>query len=888
MSDTAELKEDIRITPMMQQYMDVKAEHQDALLFYRMGDFYELFMEDAVIAAGVLDIALTKRGKNGDDDIAMCGVPHHSYEPYLHKLIQAGYKVAICEQMESPEEAKKRGYKAVVRREVVRIITPGTIIEDSLLDARSANYLACLAQNGSKMALSWIDISTGEFYLSETSNKSLASDLARLSPKEILLADKLFIDNEISPVLREYKSAVTPQAVSFFDIKRSEKHLKDFYGVLSLDSFGEFSKAQVIAAGALVEYVGLTQKGKLPRLSPPKEFISSQFMIIDAATRRNLEINKSLSGEKKGSLINIIDKTITGAGARLLNNFMAAPLANAEAINKRLGNVQFFFDNNDLRENIREVLKRVPDIERALSRIFLGKGGPRDIASIRDGITEGMMISEILEFSGMIIPHQMQTILNKIAAFDSLLIKLKEALKDEVGVLARDGNFIAENYHPRLDELRLLRDNSRQMIVDLKERYKQETGVNTLKIAQNNVLGFYVEVTPNSSSKITDEKFIHRQTLANAVRYTTEELRSLENDILNAKDQALRLEMAIFDELVSDIIRESENIARTAEGLAEIDVFTAFAQLAVDKNYYRPYVDESLEFNIREGRHPVVEDSIDNFIANDADLKKEQKLWLLTGPNMAGKSTFLRQNALIAIMAQIGSFVPARHAHIGIIDKVFSRVGASDDLARGRSTFMVEMVETATILNQATKRSFVILDEIGRGTSTYDGLSIAWAVVEYLHSVNKSRGLFATHYHELTSLVADLSNLACYSMKVKEWEGSVVFMHEVIKGAADRSYGIHVAKLAGMPSWVIKRSDEVLSVLQNSEAESTINKLSGALPLFQGKELFGSNVNNDNIAGHPAIAAVIEELEKTDIDALSPKEALEVLYGLKEKLPVKA
>lgn len=870
-------------TPMMQQYLATKAEYQDCLLFYRMGDFYELFFEDAIIASQTLDIALTHRGKHNGEDIAMCGVPERAYEPYLHKLISAGHRVAVCEQMEKPEEAKKRGYKAVVRREVVRIITPGTIIEDSLLDARDTNYLASLVRMGGELSLAWIDISTGEFNVSTTSDGALAADLARLNPKEILLADKLFVDSDLSAILREHRQALTPHAANIFDYLRTENRLKTFYGVSELSGFGDFSRAEIAACGSLIEYVELTQKGNNPRLEIPKQFKSNNFMAIDSATRRNLEINLTLSGSKKGSLLSVIDYTITGSGARLLSRHISAPLASPASINNRLDIVQFFAENEYVRDNVREVLKRVPDIERALSRICMNKASPRDLAAIRNGLYEATMLAEILEFCGIPLPSGLVIYLRELGSHDQLLSILREALKGEItSGLAREGGYIADGYHSKLDEMRGLRDNGNEQIIRLREQYRHETEVSTLKIIHNNVLGYFVEVTPSNSDKITDTKFIHRQTLGSAVRYTTEELRNLENNILGARDHVLRLEMMLFEELRLEIEKSADTIYLAAQAISGIDVAAGFGELAMVRNYTRPKVDESQTFIIKDGRHPVVESEIgadlkDGFVKNSSDFSKEQKLWLLTGPNMAGKSTFLRQNALIAILAQIGSFVPADSAHIGIVDKIFSRVGASDDLARGRSTFMVEMVETATILNNATQKSLVILDEIGRGTATHDGLSIAWAVMEYLHNTIRCRGLFATHYHELTSLKEQLPSLACYTMKVKEWQGKVIFMHEVVKGAGDRSYGIHVAELAGIPAVVTKRARKVLEVLQETDGGSAREKLTGELPLFAVQKEVAEIQEPIIVEANP----VISEIESANIDDMSPKEALEFLYRLK-------
>jgi DNA mismatch repair protein MutS len=864
---------DASTTPMMQQFLGVKASHKDCLLFYRMGDFYEMFFDDALTAAKVLDIALTKRGKHNGEDIPMCGVPFHACEAYLHKLINAGYKVAVCEQMESPEEAKKRGYKAVVRREVVRIITPGTLIEDALLDARASNYLSSLSDIGGKMALAWIDISTGEFRVCPTTREALGADLSRLSVKELLIADQLFVDVELSPILREYRAALSPQVASMFEYAKTENKLMSFYGVKSLDGYGQFSRAEISACGSLIEYIELTQKGALPRLDPPKQFSAKNFMSIDGSTRRNLEIVITLSGDKKGSLLSTIDRTITSAGSRLFLHNLTTPYAYANAVNAKLDGVQFFFDNQSVKSDIREILKRIPDMERSLSRICLKKGGPKDLVAIRDGLSESTMIAELIEFCGIDLPEIIQNYMRDFGSHDRLINKLREALNEEVGILARDGGFVANGYHPKLDELRDLHNNGRDKVAALRDLYREEIGINTLKITQNNVLGFFVEVTPAQSEKVTDAKFFHRQTLGSAVRYTTEELRILESDIINAKDHALKLEMIIFEDLCSEIKQNANAIALAAQSVAGLDVLAALAEIAHEKNYTRPYVDDSLEFKINNGRHPVVESSdlTSDFVKNNCDLSQNQRLWLLTGPNMAGKSTFLRQNALIAIMAQMGSFVPASEAHIGCIDRLFSRVGASDDLARGRSTFMVEMVETASIINQSTGRSLVILDEIGRGTATYDGLSIAWSVVEHLHNKNKCRALFATHYHELTSLTDKLSALACYTMKVKEWEGNVVFLHEVIAGAADRSYGIHVGKLAGLPPAVTRRAEQILKQLQESKTGSITIKMADDLPLFA--------------ASKPAQSSEVEELLRdTNVDELSPRDALELVYRLKGKI----
>ncbi len=877
MTDTITAKP-ATVTPMMQQYLTTKREYQDCLLFYRMGDFYEMFFDDAIKAAEVLDIALTKRGKHDENDIPMCGVPYHSCEPYLQRLIKSGLKVAICEQMESPEEAKKRGYKAVVKREVVRVVTPGTITEDNLLDTRQSNYLAALSTIGGRLALAWVEISTGECKTMLSSPETINADLARLNPKEILVAER-FTDNIPLP---EWKSVLTTHVTSMFEVQRAVQRLKDFYEVGDLAAFGEFQSCELSACGALIEYLNLTQRGAMPRLAPPTRFIAQHFMMMDAATRRNLELTLSLSGERKGSLLSIIDKTVTGAGARLLSSYISAPLAYAEGINARLDNVQFFCEQAHLREDLRKNLKHIPDIERALSRICLDRASPRDLTAIRDGLTEALRVAELLEFNKT-KPMGIRQLCSDIGSHDSLLEQLRKALKDEVGALARDGGFIASGCHAKLDELRGLQVNSRQKLAQLQEEYRKSTGINTLKVTHNNILGFFIEVTPMHSKKMEEDRFIHRQTLASAVRYSTVELQELESNIVSAKDKILAIELEIFAVLVASIKSHAESISLTAQALAALDVASGLAELAQERNYTRPQVDNGTAFTIKGGRHPVVEVHVEKqtgaaFIANDCDLSAQQRLWLLTGPNMAGKSTFLRQNALITILAQIGSYVPAQSAHIGTADRLFSRVGAADDLARGRSTFMVEMVETATILNQSTERSLVILDEIGRGTATYDGLSIAWAVVEHLHNTSRCRTLFATHYHEMTSLTSMLPSLACYTMRVKEWQGNVVFLHEVMHGAADRSYGIHVAKLAGLPKPVIKRATELLHSLENTHAAGSIASLAQDMPLFTQT----TSTQPQTPTSQPS--AVEAELSALDVDSLTPREALEVLYRLKEEI----
>lgn len=864
------------LTPMMQQYMQVKEAHPDCLLFYRMGDFYELFFEDALVAAKVLDIALTKRGKHDSQDIPMCGVPHHSSDSYLEKLIRHGHKVAICEQMESPEEAKKRGYKAVVKRDVIRIVTPGTLTEDALLDAKQANYLVAVTRTKKQFGLAWLDMSTGEFITSTTDQEQLSTDLARLNPKELLIAEDLHHD--IAYKLEDWKSRISIQVSSFFEVLKAENRLKHFYQVQTLDGLGAFEPSQIAACGALLEYIDLTQKGTMPHLKAPKLFMSNQIMQIDAATRKNLELTQTLSGEHQHSLFATINRTVTGAGARLLHANITSPLASSDAINKRLDKVAFFVEESDIREQVRDLLSSVPDIERAASRVVLRRGSPRDMGAIRVGLLQAQRLAEyfiVLQKEGM--PKALLNLSKPVEHIIPLLDKLQKSLRDELPFLAREGGFIREGYHTRLDELDHLCKHSKEKIQSLQEQYRNQTEVASLKVKQNNVIGMYIEVTSQHQQKMDPEIFMHKQTMASAMRFTTSELQQLEQDLASAAEQMLAIELDIFEQLTKLMSEAIEDITLIAASLAGIDVMSALAHLATEYHYTRPEVDDSLAFTIEGGRHPVVEATLKNqqerFIANDCNVSESQRLWLLTGPNMAGKSTFLRQNAIIALMAQMGSFVPAAHAHIGVIDRLFSRVGAADDLARGRSTFMVEMVETATILNQATRRSFVILDEIGRGTSTYDGLSIAWATLEYLHNHVQTRALFATHYHELTELPKQLPHLACYCMRVREWEGKVIFMHEVITGAAGSSYGIHVAQLAGLPSAVTERANQLLQELQQKNTVEITSGMQEQLPLF---------THTPKLEVKPS--EVEEELKSMDIDALSPRQALDMLYGLKGKV----
>lgn len=796
-----------RNTPVMEQYLNLKAQYNDHLLFYRLGDFYELFFDDAVKTAKLLNIVLTKRGNSCGQDIPMCGVPVHNSESYLCKLVALGFKVAVCDQLETADEAKRRGYKSIVKRDVVRIITPGTVIEDSLLEDKSNNYLASIVEQNEEYAIGWLELSTGKFFHIKTNLKSLDNDLLRVSPKELLISEKLIENEKVRLILKNYKTSITQHAQSFFEYNKSYRVLCEFYKIKKLEVIGNFSKVEVMACGALLEYVRVTQKGFVPRLELPKSYKQESFMFIDSSARRNLELFLTQSSERKGSLISVIDYTVTASGGRLLKQMLASPLVCSKAINLRLSTVEFFVSHYGLCKEVREILSSIPDIERLLSRLVLGRGSPRDINLLKVGLGKTLELSKFLckIESGK---NELRAIRKKLGNHKELFDLLDEAVLNNDLNSVKEGRFINPQYNQELSELSYVLDNSNKLIAKLRKFYCDLTGIAALKILYNNILGYYVEVSTNY--KLTSNLFIHRQSLANSMRYTTNELKELENKILTARDAMINLEMKIFDELCSKIAKRSEKIALAANALAKLDVRVSLAELAVQNNYVKPIIDDSKEFNIYGGRHPVVEIH-GKFIANSINLVG---IHLITGPNMAGKSTFLRQNALIAILAHMGSFVPADSAHIGVIDKVFSRVGATDNLAFGYSTFMVEMLETAAIVNQATDRSLVILDEIGRGTGICDGLSIAQAVVEHIHNVNKCRAIFATHYHELTKVGKNLKNIKCFCVKVREWNGKVIFLHEVVEGIADESYGIYVAKLAGFPDSVLERASVIFEELK--------------------------------------------------------------------------
>ena len=878
------------ITPMMVQWHEAKTAHPDCLIFLRMGDFYELFFDDAVAAAATLNITLTKRGSHDGDDVPMAGVPIHAAEQYLSRLIRNGHRVAICEQMEDPAAARKRGGKSIVRRSVTRVVTPGTITEDTLLDARRHNHLAALAEAHGELGIAWLDISTGALSLQPLGEADLAAALVRIDPGELLVAERMLQRPHLFETFGGEKDRLTILPVSRWDAMNATRRLQSLYGVATLDAFGSPTHAEIAAAGALIDYIELTQVGRLPHIERPRRMpapgAAGATMEIDAATRRNLELTRGADGGRRGSLLATIDRTVTGAGARLLAVQLSAPLTDIPSIVRRLDMVSFFHRGDAVRGKAREILRRAPDLERAVSRLSLGRGGPRDLAAVRDGLSVAGELGHVLADDELDpLPEKLEEARRDLGQDDTLVDRLGRALAPDLPVHARDGGFVASGYLEALDEQRQLRDDSRQLVAALQRKYADQQSIPSLKIRHNNVLGYFVEVTSNNADKLhklghdpdPTRQFIHRQTMANAARFTTAELSELETRITGAADRALTMELRLFDDLVEEVVRRAPDISRAARALSTLDSSAALATLAAERDYVRPRLTADQAFQIVGARHPVVEAArtADAFVANDCNLSASDHgpgLWLLTGPNMAGKSTFLRQNALIVVLAQMGAFVPAESAEIGVVDRLFSRVGAADDLARGRSTFMVEMVETAAILAQATTRSFVILDEIGRGTATFDGLSIAWATIEHLHDAVQCRTLFATHYHELTSLASSLSRLACHTMRVKEWQDKIVFLHEVAPGAADRSYGIHVARLAGLPERVVDRAQAILSTLEQGEHGRAVAQLAEDLPLF-------SRAWPAPQAPQPSAADQL--LRDTHPDELSPRAALDLLYRLK-------
>ncbi len=860
-----EKKSESKPAPMMAQYLAIKRQYPETLLFYRMGDFYEMFFEDAVEAARILSITLTQRGKHSENPIPMCGVPVHNAEVYLRRLIASGRQVTICEQTETPEEAKKRGgSKALVERRAVRMVTAGTLLEDELLDADRANRLACLAVTRDGWGLAWLELTSGDLQTQAVAVDTLGSVLAEIEPSEILLEITLppEVMTHVQNVLKSQEVQISLIEARDFTLQRNKKTMK---ATFDTEGFAKLSDAEIVASGVVVQYIERTQMGKLPKIYAPRSRKYANNLIIDSSTRRSLELTKTLNGEKKGALLSHLNRCITASGKRLFANMILSPLAERSKIEYRLDCVSALYEKREERAKLRQEMRNLPDIDRPLSRLQLGHGNPKDLKSIQIALEKIQNLQKVIIESSLkpvlkqswidlSLPHQLQDTLSR-------------ALAEEMPKKLADGGIIKAEYDEILDHHRHLRDNARRLVTRLQMQIQQDTGIKALKIKFNNMLGYFIEVPEGSAKDIDHEAYIHRQSIKSAARFTCPELIELAREISEAAGGAQAREETLYAELIAETLAAMDQLQQAAKSTAWLDVVAGLAQLAIDEQYTRPTLYDDCRFEVQSGRHPVVEKSLqsEKFIANNCTLEGEQRLWLLSGPNMAGKSTFLRQNALIVIMAQMGSFVPAKQAHIGIVDQLFSRVGAADDLARGHSTFMVEMTECAAILNRATSKSFVILDEIGRGTATFDGLSIAWACVEYLHEKNQSRAIFATHYHELSEALEDsLGFLRSFHLRVKEWQGEIVFMHEVAEGRAQGSYGIHVAGLAGLPKSVLKRAQQVLLGLEKQPT----NTIAPAAESLEPEE-------------HPIIA----QLKAIDSDNLSPRAALDLLYDLKRQLP---
>ena len=888
-------------TPLMAQFLAEKAKHPEALLFFRMGDFYELFFEDAAAASQALGIALTKRGQHQGQDIPMCGVPHHAADAYLSKLIRSGFKVAVCEQMEDPALAKKRGSKSIVHRSVIRVVTPGTVTEESLLDARAANRLAGVVpgKDAAKddWALAWADISTGEFAVQTLPGARVAEELAALAPRELIAAEKDVSRDEIREAGAALDMLATPIPRAKLDAKAAETRLRELFEIASTEAFGDFSAVELGALALVAGYVSFCQAGGAPRLQAPRRASASGWLAIDPATRASLEIERTLKGARDGALLANIDRTLSAAGARLLADRLARPLADPAAINKRLDAVGYFVDARAPRAEVRRHLAGASDLTRAVTRLSLRRGAPRDLAAIAGALNAAAKTAQALVADENPLPEELQEARNALDVstrpeLAALAGDLTQALSETLPVHARDGGFIAPNFDASLDETRALRDDARKVVAALQARYATETGI-PFKVKHNNVLGYHLEVPLKHLDALLrpplSEQYIHRQTMPGAARFSTPELADLDRRIAHAGDEALARELALFEEFSARILSLEAEVRAAASALAALDVHAALAEWAEEQKACRPIIDDSLVFDAKGARHPVVEAAVnaagERFSPNDCTLdaagQEAKRLLFITGPNMAGKSTFLRQNALLIVLAQAGCFVPAQSFHAGYADRLFSRVGAADELARGRSTFMAEMVETAAILRQSGQRAFVILDEIGRGTATFDGLAIAWAAAEHLHDSNQCRALFATHYHELTRLDGSLPKAGNLSFRAKEWRGALVFLHEAASGPADRSYGIEVARRAGLPQSAVTRARQILAMLEAHGAGP--KKPLEELPLFAAlAPAAPAAVAEPEI--DPALAEAAELIESSDPDSMTPREAHELLYRLKALL----
>ena len=872
-----------KLTPLLRQYLDIKTKYSDCLIFFRLGDFYELFFEDAEVSAKVLGITLTKRGQVEGKDIPMCGVPFHQGENYLSKLLKAGYKVAICEQTETPEESKKRGYKAIIERKVVRVATPGTLTEEIELGDTNNNYLMALIAVDKSYGAAWVDISTGEVSCinCEDINDLLETCLNK-SPSEILVAENLFEKNYLTSIPKNH--SVTFYDLETKDLTKTKNSIINFYKKEKEFNVDNFSTSELLALHLILEYVLFTQNGLIPYLKIPDKVTKKNFLEIDNATKRNLEIVNTLNGDIEGSLFHSVDYTFTSSGKRRLRNDLENPLYSFQKINERLNLVEFFFDNyNFINLSLNEKLKKIPDIARSSNRLSLNRGSPRDLLSIMQGLIKvNELITDILsrakEENYLTAFNSLIKKIHKNESIIKIIDELKNALKENIPIQNKEGNFIKEGYDEDLDKIRTIRDDSRSLILEIEQKEKLQTGINGLKIKYNNFLGYFIDLSGVNHKLLKNEnqKYIHRQTLKNSYRYTTKELIEVSEKILNANFLFSKKENEIYKNLISIIKTNARLIASTSDVIAKIDVAQSWANYSVQYNAVRPTLIKNKDFTVIDGRHPSVEKShSEKFISNSCILKEEDNKFfkLITGPNMSGKSTYLRQNAIILIMAQAGGFCPAKEVTFGVCDKLFCRVGSGDELAKGNSTFMVEMLETANILNTATSKSLVILDEIGRGTSTFDGISIAWATSEYLLEKIKCKVLFATHYNELANLEKKFKGLDLNTFRVKEWKGELIFLYEMISGLAESSYGIQVGKMAGLPKEVTDLAFNILSKLEQKEYN-----------FFDNTEQLDIGFNKQNISNKSHLEKFINLIKSIDINNVSPIEALQKLDDIQKQI----
>lgn len=875
------------MTPMMQQYLETKKSYQDCILFYRLGDFYEMFFEDAITASKELEITLTGKNCGQEERAPMCGVPYHAVDSYLNKLVSKGYKVAICEQVEDPKSAK-----GIIKREVIRIVTPGTNLNLQALDDTKNNYLVCVTYFPGKIGMSVADVTTGDYYLTELEDiRKLQDEINKYGPSELICNEQFFVSGyDIEDLKNRLNVSVYSLAPHYFDEDSCKKLLKKHFGVNSLQGLGiEDFPVGLIAAGALLQYLYEMQKTSLAHFTHIYPYLTSKYMLLDSSTRRNLELIETLrEKQKKGSLLGVLDRTKTAMGGRLLRKYIEQPLIDKDRIAKRLDAVEALCKKSVDREELREYLHTIYDLERLLGKVSYKTANPRDLIAFRNSLSMLPSLRTILaDFDAPLLKE----IYENMDPLEDIHHLIENAIEEEPPIALKEGGIIREGFHETIDSLRKAKTDGKKWLAALEEEDRERTGIKNLRIKYNKVFGYYFEVT-NSYKDQVPEDYVRKQTLANAERYTTPRLKELEDSILNAEDKLFGLEYDLFCEIRDAIAKEVERIQKTARAVARLDVFTSLSFVAEQNHYVRPSLNEKGVIDIKEGRHPVVEQMIHNdmFIANDTHLDdKKHCIAVITGPNMAGKSTYMRQVALIVLLTQIGSFVPAAKADIGIVDRIFTRVGASDDLASGQSTFMVEMNEVANILRNATPNSLLVLDEIGRGTSTFDGLSIAWAVIEHISNrkLLGAKTLFATHYHELTELEGKMDNVNNYCIAVKEKGDDIVFLRKIVKGGADKSYGIQVAKLAGVPDMVIDRAKEIVEQLSDNDITERVQNIE--VDHTRGerrKPVHYDEVDLEQISLFDTVTDedVVRELKEIDVSNLTPVDALNTLYRLQNRL----